>query len=290
MVRGTDPTLGYIALKINITMTPLTTSHEEYLNYYVRGIGFQITTPLQNATSTGSSSPSPSSTVPVGAVAGATIGAVALIALLVIVFLLFRRRRERKNANRISFTEPVNHADTLSHEEQDQIPQPWVAPDSAQLPAPVGMAERNDRPTIFGFRAYSSGKSSRAFLNRPGPAATSSGSGNPDLETSRNSGGAGRPTSVQSSSFFSTPSDPPPTYGPGDFLRQDGAPSSLFSPELARFASAHRDVINENLEARLQAAGYLPTDDPSRLTAEEWKNEYGITKMELRRLQDLYSR
>ena len=121
-------------------------------------------------------------------------------------------------------------------------------------------------------------------------------------------GGAGRPISLYSSFFSTTPSDPPPIYGEEDSHPQN-APlpdptltqtpfsssrdptrlASSFSPELARFASAHRDVINENLEARLQAAGYLPTDDPSRLTAEEWRVEYGITKLELRRLLDLHT-
>jgi cell division septation protein DedD len=293
VVRGSQPGLGYIALKINITMTPLTTSHEEYLNYYVKDIGFQITTPQQNGTSsTASSSPSSSTTVPVGVVAGATIGAVALIALLVIVFLLLKRRRQRKNADRSSLTEPVKHVDPLPHEEEGPTPVPWVAPDSAQPAAPVGMMERNNRPNISGFREYSSSKSPRTFLNSsPDPAATTSGSGTRGREISPNSGDTPRLTSTHSTSLFSsTPSDPPPTYGPEDLLRQDRAPSSLFSPELARFAAANRDVINENLEARLQAAGYLPTDDPNRLTAEEWRVEYGITKLELRRLQDLYSR
>jgi hypothetical protein len=145
-------------------------------------------------------------------------------------------------------------------------------------------------------------------MNRPEPAAvrvlpagTSSGSGrrssDPNslpmttLPTPRTTG---RATSLHSSfSGTGMTSDPPPTYGSGSEApaRPDRRTlSSSFSPELARFASANRDVIGENLEARLQAAGYLPTDDPSRLTAEEWKNEYGVTKIELRRLQDLYSR
>jgi hypothetical protein len=124
------------------------------------------------------------------------------------------------------------------------------------------------------------------------------------------SGVAGRPTSLHPSFISTTPSDPPPTYG-----HQDSSPlqhidpthpqtpthththtqpqtpiQPSFSLELARFARANRDVINENLEARLQAAGYLPTDDPSRLTPEEWRVEYGITRLELRRLVDLYTR
>lgn len=108
--------------------------------------------------------------------------------------------------------------------------------------------------------------------------------------------GAGRPISLHSANS-AAPSDPPPTYGhslPRDSPHPDPTQmrtlSASFSPELVRFASTNRDMINENLEARLQAAGYLPTDDPSNLTPEEWRVEYGITRLELRRLQDLYTR
>jgi hypothetical protein len=136
----------------------------------------------------------------------------------------------------------------------------------------------------------------------------------PTIVISPNSNGgdggvAGRPSSLHPSFISITPSDPPPTYG-----HQDSSPlqnidpahpqtpthhthtqpqtpiQPSFSLELARFARANRDVINENLEARLQAAGYLPTDDPSRLTPEEWRVEYGVTRLELRRLVDLYTR
>jgi hypothetical protein len=139
----------------------------------------------------------------------------------------------------------------------------------------------------------------------------------------------GRPISIHSSSFSVMPDYPPPIYGLEDSVVQDRAlppsfspqfaqfastsrapvplaPSfspepvqvastsatlpSSFSPELARFASANRDVINESLEAKLHAAGYLPTDDPNDLTPEEWRNDHGVTKLELNRLKNLYAR
>jgi hypothetical protein len=160
---------------------------------------------------------------------------------------------------------------------------------------PVGMhvVEPNGQPSSSWTRLNSSSKQPSGFLNRPIPlsAATTSGSGSGDQRSSDSNDlpmvplrNADRPISP---SFSATTYDPPPTYGPEESVLQ-ASPS--FSPELARFASANRDVINESLEARLQAAGYLPTDDPSNLTPEEWKNEYGITRLELRRLQDLYSR
>jgi len=97
-------------------------------------------------------------------------------------------------------------------------------------------------------------------------------------------------TILSSPTSSAMPYDPPPIYGQEELVRTGPVPSSSFSPALALFASRHRDVINENLEARLQAAGYLPTDDPTYLTPEEWKSEYGVTRLELRRLQDLFSR
>jgi len=84
----------------------------------------------------------------------------------------------------------------------------------------------------------------------------------------------------------------PPSFSPepAQSASTSSAPPPSFSPEFARFASANRDVINESLEARLQAAGYLPTDDPSDLTPEHWKNEHGVNMLELNRLKNLYAR
>jgi len=44
------------------------------------------------------------------------------------------------------------------------------------------------------------------------------------------------------------------------------------------------------LEARLVAAGYIPTDDPDSVTEEEWRENHGITKLELLQMRALYSR
>jgi hypothetical protein len=57
---------------------------------------------------------------------------------------------------------------------------------------------------------------------------------------------------------------------------------------LAVFASSHRELISEDLEARLEAAGYLPAVDPNRVTEEEWLSLHNVTKLEVMRLQRLY--
>jgi hypothetical protein len=320
VVRGSDPTIGYIALQINVTVSTTTIPNGTGTNiqevyYWVRDIGVAITTPA--------SSHSPSSS-PIGVIVGATIGAVVFIALLVTALLLFRRRRERAKghvAGATTFTEPANHAGPGSAH-------------SAQ-PAPVGMVEPNDRLTTPWTEGIVSSTPSVDLLIKSTPATrlvagTTSGIGNSGQHSSGSNGlpteippNASRPMSIQSSSFSAMPDYPPPIYGLEESVRQDRTqppsfspePASIsgtlppsfspelarfvgtsgilppvFSPELARFATANRDVINESLEARLQAAGYLPTDDPSKLTAEQWRNEHGVTRLELGRLQDLYTR
>jgi hypothetical protein len=96
----------------------------------------------------------------------------------------------------------------------------------------------------------------------------------------------------QLAQFGSTSRAPAPSFSPESVQVASTSATlpPLFSPELARFASANRDAINENLEARLLAAGYLPTDDPSDLTPEQWRNEHGVSRLELNRLKDLYTR
>ncbi|KAG8822141.1 hypothetical protein FRC17_009645, partial [Serendipita sp. 399] len=57
---------------------------------------------------------------------------------------------------------------------------------------------------------------------------------------------------------------------------------------LAQFAQENRSLITEELEMKLQRAGYVPTDDPDSIPEEEWKRDYGVTKFELARLRSLF--
>jgi hypothetical protein len=54
------------------------------------------------------------------------------------------------------------------------------------------------------------------------------------------------------------------------------------------FAAAQRETISPELESRLRAARYLPTDDPSEISAERWRIDHGVTYFELKRLQEIY--
>jgi hypothetical protein len=223
-------------------MTMVPNRNDDWLNLYIQGISFRITTPLQStsapsslSTSTlvdGPSAPSYSPPVSAGVVVGTVVGALAFVALSILAVYCFRRRH--KKAKNLApyptvFTEQVDH-------------------EAPQADGLISLTRHATQPA--------------------------------------------NPSSIRPNSSISRGlHDPPPIYGVGDLIGQDSVPlASSFSHELARFAVANRDIINENLEARLQAAGYLPTEDPSQLTPEEWKNEHGITKLELMRLQDLYAR
>jgi hypothetical protein len=61
-------------------------------------------------------------------------------------------------------------------------------------------------------------------------------------------------------------------------------------PALADFARANRNLISYDLEAKLAAAGYLPTDDPDNLSEQEWITKYNVTVQELESLRRLYYR
>jgi hypothetical protein len=299
---------------------PNTTDGRSAIYCNVKDIGINITTPVQSSTGP-SSSPSSS---PIGVIVGATIGAVVFVALLVTALLLFRRRRERGKghiAGSNTFKEPEDHADSLPHEGEGRTPLHWEGADSPDSALPmatlVGMVEPNDRLTTPWTEGIVSSKPSGGRLNKSAPAtslvaATTSGIGSSGQQSSSSNAvpteippNTGRPLSMQSSSFSAMPDYPPPIYALEESVQQDRTrPPSLppepastsrtlplsFSPELAQFANANRHVINESLEAKLQAAAYLPTDDPSHLTPEQWRNEHGVTRLELRRLQDLYAR
>jgi cell division septation protein DedD len=320
VVRGSDRTIGYIALQINLTMSTTTitmdptTPGAATLSFWMKDIGINITTPPPAASS--------STTIPIAGIVGAVVGAVVFIALLVIALLLFRRRRERAKGRMVdafTFKEPANHEEPLPNEEEAPTQLPWVGLDSTQ-PTPIGKVESSDWPTTPWTDGVMSNTPSGSVLNKAVPstglvAGTKSEIGTSGQHSSGSNGlpteippNIGRTISVHSSSFSAMPDYPPPIYGLEESVRQERTrPSSsspepvqvsrtsvtlppLFSPELARFASANRDVINEGLEARLQAAGYLPTDDPNDLTPEEWRNEHGVTKLELNRLKNLYAR
>jgi len=231
-------------------------------------------------------STSPSSKISVGSLTGAVIGGVGVLILLLFAVFFFRRRRRQQKA---MITEPLG-AENLGETEQ-------LSSDGEHL-FPIPSNDRPARPQIGGYSEKRPNVclNSTPFPSRPLVTDSTIESSNPhDTSTGTNdlpltmSPDPVHDMFLRASTLFSDhPYDPPPMYGPEESTRN--RPTFSFSPELAFYASQHRDVINESLEARLQAAGYVPTDDPRRLTPEEWRNEYNVTRTELVRLQDLHAR
>ncbi|KIM26113.1 hypothetical protein M408DRAFT_330708 [Serendipita vermifera MAFF 305830] len=62
------------------------------------------------------------------------------------------------------------------------------------------------------------------------------------------------------------------------------------SVELTNWFRANRASITDEMEQRLVAAGYMPSNNPDDLTEEEWETKFGITKFELIRLREIYAR
>jgi hypothetical protein len=61
-------------------------------------------------------------------------------------------------------------------------------------------------------------------------------------------------------------------------------------PSLAQFASTNRDLITEELESKLRAAGYIQSDDPGLVPVEEWRVHSGVGRLELNRLRQFHNR
>ncbi|KAG8857171.1 hypothetical protein FRB91_011647 [Serendipita sp. 411] len=59
---------------------------------------------------------------------------------------------------------------------------------------------------------------------------------------------------------------------------------------LSRWAEENRVYISEKLEARLELAGYLPTDDPDAISEEDWERKWSVSNTELARLRMIYAK
>ncbi|KAG8758700.1 hypothetical protein FRC14_007544 [Serendipita sp. 396] len=111
----------------------------------------------------------------------------------------------------------------------------------------------------------------------------------PPLPTPRNFGyGTPRPlppaSVTESESFPASASQigATSTSGRGTFVAADAG--------LSQWARENRSYITEKLEMKLDAAGYVPSDDPDNIGEEEWKRDWGVTKLELTRMRALYAR
>ena len=181
-----------------------------------------------------------------------------LVLLFIVIFIIWYLRRRRNNPM-LSRLEPIAYP-----HEKNTVPEPATAPAREEIRAsahveifmpglPVDIIPESEIASPPGTRWFAS-----------------------------------RPAIQESPSVVST--EPPPEYNTGTSI---GSTQSYAVPPvsaaLAEFASSNRRLISEDLEARLTAAGYLPTDDPDNLSEEEWRDVHNVTKLELMRIRALYA-
>lgn len=90
---------------------------------------------------------------------------------------------------------------------------------------------------------------------------------------------------------------PPPYHGPVGIHTASGSSRNANQPlppisvqALETFARMHRAEISEELEAKLEMAGYVPSDDPDVISEEVWARDYAVDGRELVLLRQLYQR
>lgn len=292
LLTNAEKTVGYLQVAINVTFPR---QPAEYINYYVKGASLKITTPTTTPLPPGNTPGSPPAAKSnTGAIVGAVLGAVAMIILAVIGFLIFRRRQKRQ--------EGQLHDDAAPSRRSALHPTPF--PPMQQNPVastsndtrfiiPSGgpvMTPASDQGSLL---MSTSAAEHAALLPQRQTVVVS-----PEFSNTNSSGANGFRHS--NSAYTAYTNDTPPAYiGPtsprppqstvdSGTLSVTGMGGTSMS--LAQFAQENRGVIPEDLEAKLLRAGYTPSDDPDAISEEEWRRDWGVTKLELSRLRALYQR
>ncbi|KAG8840970.1 hypothetical protein FRB91_005480, partial [Serendipita sp. 411] len=302
-----DKTVGYIPLSINITFPR---QNAEYINYFVKKASLKITTPstpVPSASASSTSLPSNpgdsgSNKVSVGALVGAVIGVAIVVALFFIGILLYRRRqRQNKDAGGLSgpgmgelgpqrdtigrnplMAQPYMNAGFQNSTPQFQQPTPGFERQSEprfQIPSPNTYATNNTRSSV-----------PLININNNTPGAQNVAPPIPADQSSSSAGGGNRRFSAAYTAY--TSNDTPPAYiGPNSpppsqyqsimsttiARSSNEGLSSTSGQALALYAQENRALITEELEGKLQRAGYHPADDPDAISEDEWKRDYGVT-------------
>lgn len=218
----------------------------------------------------------------IGALAGGAAGGVVALIAIGVCFLL-RRRRLR--------SPPWDHA----------ILEDEAVVRAVMVEAPVGRTSKQHRRFLGpAFMRGSTGKPRRTVLEPPSDqnmetprtSRVSEHSAPPpdyhstaDHETQHLPPSHSFPTSSFSSSF---PSVLPPSQTHPQPPAMTININTVPNPDLAAFASAHRDIISESLEARLQNAGYRPALDPNSTSIEQWWEWFNVAPFEVQGLKWLY--
>ncbi|CAG7850076.1 SubName: Full=Uncharacterized protein {ECO:0000313/EMBL:CCA76550.1} [Serendipita indica DSM 11827] len=257
------------------------------------------------------------------AIVGGVVGAVALLAIIVFLVLFYRRKQKQSQiqlptsemddrsfavapwmtpnseSNLLAFQPnptPNNNEPFAIPPHPNNMPLGYgngfgVPPHAQQLQrTPEGVDDSNAQsprssyshwanPMYAGNNAAFSPMTLRTDIPPPAYIAPSQ-----VFRTPRSAGSNTRPLPAPSiaESVPTSDSIPLSTVGSSGFVAGDAG--------LSQWARENRHYITEKLEMKLDAAGYVPTDDPDNISEEEWKREWGVTKLELTRMRGLYAR
>lgn len=292
-----DGVHGYIPITISFSMRSTSTS--ESLYYGLKGI--DLVFPSTTTTSTSSSptqtsdSTFTSNQASPGTIIGAIIGALAFAALFACVWLFYRRRKRQGQASaKGKSKEPSN---SYYFDDGNVKPTPASMPPSAvpwtipySPPTPSFVDRPNDTSSIT--NAVENFPPTEATNKTPTISPTSP---QPEVVTSvpsHQDNSRNTYPSVPGPSFDrEAPLPPLPLQSVSDAASVTSrGPVPVYGSSLAleNWARANRASVSEDMEAKLLAAGYMPGDNPDDYTEEEWKTNFGITRLELLRLRKLY--
>ena len=281
---------AYIPLTIDLTFPR---ADKSYINYYMKNATFRITTPsvAVPSTSTRGSTPSASSTeaplpqtpsakMPIAAIAGGIAGIVVL-GLFAAFFFLYRRRKTAKRESLVELMTPTTkswHSDSMSSlQANESLITPWSIP-ARSNPSPAHTLPQTTPPVVK--PSITPASTNNASRSHRGPSNGTSMFSRPPAYDAGPSFGTSRGESSWATNtlpVFSRSS----SSGPSGASRGESA--------LSQWARAHRAFISGKLEAKLDAAGYMPADDPDSMTETEWMDTWGVTKLELGRLKALFA-
>ena len=221
-----------------------------------------------------------------------------MIILAVIGFLVFRRRQKRQQGRPNSDVvvpnrSPLNPTPYPPMQQTAHVPmqqtQHMAINDNPRFVIPPGGAMMTPGSEHGSLLMSTPAMEHVALLPQRQTAILSPNTSN------SNSPGANRPRH-SNSAYTAYTNDTPPAYiGPAE----PRAPLSTLGSEsaagttaisLSQYAQENRGVIPEDLEAKLQRAGYAPMDDPDSISEDDWRRDWGVTKLELARLRALYQR
>ena len=253
--------------------------------YFMKDASLLITSPVgSDGSFIGSPAPSPFDDFKtrVGVVVGWVVGVVVLGLIVLVIFLRRRRQRALTPREDIDYVQlgmagaegggvmsPTNPTMVYYGREEPKAytTSEWPTPASptstsstkAAEPFPV-LLPKEQHPQIHGM------SETLSFINGP-PAYSVQMRATPLPRNSLTRGGIHR-----------------------SHRSQEVPEEAAKETELAEWARARRAQIPVTLEAKLAAAGYVPTDNPNIIPEEVWVREYGVTILELSRIRGLYRR